>query len=105
MSNIVHLRFPVTLLGRWRSDEDDARSEYVISQRDGQLTVSAFDFIDGEPYEISNVEYDQETVTFETLMPSTGRSGQVVLKATPGATHAVQTFTFTDTAILSRLPR
>lgn len=104
MSNVVHLRIPVALLGRWRSGEDDARSEYVVSQQDGVLIVSAFDFIDGERYEISDVQYDRETLSFETLMPSTGRKGRIVLKATQEAGSAVQTFTFTDTVTLSRLP-
>lgn len=104
MNNVVHLRIPVALLGRWRSDEDDARSEYVISHRDGELIVSAFDFIDGEQYAISDVQYDRETLSFETLMPSTGRRGRIVLKATQELGCAVQTFSFTDTVTLSRLP-
>ena len=43
--------------------------------------VSAFDFVDGEQFLVTNVQCDQEMVAFDTLMPSTGRAGRVVLKA------------------------
>ncbi len=102
MSNVVHLRIPVTLLGRWRSDNEDARSEYVISHVDGALKVSGVDFVDGEEYVISGVEYDRETVSFDTLMPSTGRKGRIVLRVLAAPGRAEQTFTFTDTVELSR---
>jgi hypothetical protein len=81
MSNVVPLRIPVALLGRWRSAEEDARSEYVISHKDGALSVRGIDYVDGEEYVISGVEYDREKVSFDTLMPSTGRRGRIVLKA------------------------
>jgi hypothetical protein len=72
MSKVVHLRIPIALLGRWRSNEDDARSEYVISQEGGALRVNG---VDGEEYVISGVEYDREKVSFDTLMTSrTARS-------------------------------
>lgn len=105
MSNVVHLRVPTALLGRWRSEQDDERSEYLISHKDGELIVFAFDFVDGEQYLISNVQCDQETVTFDTLMPSTGRRGHIILKSTSEPGRAVQTFTFTDEAALTRLPK
>lgn len=102
MSNVVHLRIPAALLGRWRSDNEDARSEYIISLEEGDLRVRGIDFVDGEEYVISAVEYDRETVTFDTLMPSTGRRGRIVLRALTAAGRAEQTFTFTDTIEVSR---
>jgi hypothetical protein len=104
MSNVVHLRIPVALLGHWRSDEDDGRSEYVISQDGGDLRVSGFDFVDGEKYHISAVACDQGMVSFDTFMPSTGRRGHIVLKALPEVGRAALTFTFTDSITVSRLP-
>ena len=104
MSNVVHLRIPVALLGRWRSDEDDGRSEYVISQKDGDLHVSGYDFVDGEDYLISAVEHDRQMISFDTLMPSTGRRGRIVLRALLEAGRAELTFTFTDSTLVSRLP-
>ena len=103
MSNVVHLHVPAGLLGRWRSDNEDGRSEYVISYEDGALTVAGSDFVDGEQYLISGVEYDRDMVAFDTLMPSTGRTGRVVLRAMPAPSRAKLTFTFTDTIEMVRL--
>lgn len=102
MSNVVHLRIPVALLGRWRSDNEDGRSEYIISHEGGALKVSGIDFVDGEEYVISRIEYDRETVAFDTFMPSTGRRGRIVLRALAASGCAELTFTFTDTTEVFR---
>ncbi|POR54381.1 hypothetical protein [Bosea psychrotolerans] len=95
MNNVVYLRIPVALLGRWRSNGEDGRSEYVISHEEGLLKVRAIDFVDGEQYVVSDLEYDQNMVAFDTLMPSTGRKGHVVVRALAVPGRAEQTFTFT----------
>jgi hypothetical protein len=102
MNNVIHLRIPVALLGRWRSDNEDGRSEYVISVEDGGLKVVGLDFVDGEQYVISGVDYDRGMVAFDTLMPSTGRRGHIVFKASTTPGQAQQIFTFTDTIQVSR---
>ena len=102
MTNVVHLHIPFGLLGRWRSDNEDGRSEYHISVEGGALKVTAIDFVDGEPYEVSGLVYDRMMIAFDTLMPSTGRKGHLVLKAGSTPQRARQTFTFTDTLEMVR---
>jgi hypothetical protein len=96
MAQVVHLNFPTALLGRWRSDEDDARSEYNISIERGSVKVSGIDYLDHEQYTISNVTYDAEQVEFDTFMHSTGRQGHLVLRKSSVAGKAEMRFTFTD---------
>lgn len=102
MTNVVHLHIPFALLGRWRSDNEDGRSEYHISVEGGALKVTATDFVDGEQYEVSGVIYDRTMIAFDTLMRSTGRRGHLVLKAGSAPDRAQQTFTFTDTLEMVR---
>ncbi|KRE07527.1 hypothetical protein ASE63_22790 [Bosea sp. Root381] len=102
MTNVIHLNIPFALLGRWRSDNEDGRSEYRISVDAGALKVAAIDFVDGEPYEVSSIVYDRIMLAFDTLMPSTGRRGHLVLKAGSAPDRAQQTFTFTDTLEMVR---
>lgn len=66
------------------------------------MKVAAIDFVDGEPYEVSGIVYDRTMIAFDTLMPSTGRRGHLVLKAGPVPDRATQTFTFTDTIEMVR---
>lgn len=96
MNNVVHLDIPLTLLGRWRSGEEDGRSEYRIFVEGGALNVTGKDFVDGEPYEISGITHDRTMIAFDTLMRSTGRKGHLVLRAGSAPGRAEQTFTFTD---------
>ncbi|WP_049735013.1 hypothetical protein [Rhizobium ecuadorense] len=102
MAEIVQLNMPITLVGVWRSDEDDARSEYHIRVRDGQLLVSARDYIDGERYVVSNVSHDPQRVEFDTFMASTSRTGHVILTATGSHDRAEIRFTFTDVGFMVR---
>jgi hypothetical protein len=102
MTNVVHLHIPFALLGRWRSDDDDGRSEYNISVEGGVVKVTAIDFVDGEEYEVSGVHYDRTMIAFDTLMRSTGRKGHLVLKAGSSPDRAQQTFTFTHTLEMVR---
>lgn len=66
------------------------------------LQVTAIDFVDGEPYEVSAIIYDRTMAAFDTFMLSTGRRGHVVLKAGSVPGRAQQTFAFTDTLEMIR---
>ncbi|WP_175884272.1 hypothetical protein [Burkholderia sp. BCC0044] len=90
------------MIGTWRADEDDARSEYTVSATVNGLTVSGRDFLDGELYQISNVRWTDESVEFDTYMTSTGRHGHLVLSKLPGG-QAEMLFTFTDRCLACRL--
>src|SRR5262245_1173668 len=69
------------LIGHWRADGDDGRSEYTVRAAPSGLTVMGKDFLDGEKYEITNVTWTEQQVIFDTLIPSTGRKGHMVLTA------------------------
>ncbi|MGO8087361.1 hypothetical protein AB9E29_09530 [Rhizobium leguminosarum] len=96
MAEIFHFRFPKSLLGTWRSLEDDARSQYSVSIEKGKIVVTGEDYLDGEGYTISNITYDDDRVEFDTFMESTGRVGHLVLLATSDSGKAEMRFTFTD---------
>lgn len=102
MSNVVFLHIPTALLGRWRSEDDYNSAEYTIAVEGGGLKITAVDANDGEEFEVSCVEFDKETIKFDTLMPSTGRLAHLTLKAIPGSRRAMLTLTFTDTIKLTR---
>ena len=102
MSNVIFLHFPTSLLGRWRSEDDYNSAEYEIIVEGRGLKITAVDANDGEKFEVSRVEFDKETIKFDTLMPSTGRLAHLVLKAMPGSKHATLALTFTDTITLTR---
>ncbi|MGX1785722.1 hypothetical protein ACWIGM_03235 [Bosea sp. NPDC055332] len=102
MSNVIFLHFPTALLGRWRSEDDYNSAEYEIAVDGSGLKVTAADANDGEKFEVSGVEFDKETIKFDTLMPSTGRLAHLILKAMPGSQRAMLSLTFTDTIELTR---
>ncbi len=103
MSNITPLLSHHPLIGRWRSDEDDGRSEYVISAAPSGLSVTGRDFIDGEEFLISAVKWTENSVEFKTHMPSTGRRGHIVLIFAPSPQTVTMTYTFTDTCIAHKV--
>jgi hypothetical protein len=104
MSNVIFLHVPTALLGRWRSEDDYNSAEYKITVESGVLKITAIDANDGEEFEVSCVEFDKETIKFDTLMPSTGRVAHLALRAIPGSQRAMLTLTFTDTIELTRPP-
>lgn len=103
MAEIFHFRVPKSLLGTWRSDEDDARSQYSISIEKGKIAVSGEDYLDGEEYIISNITHDDDRIEFDTFMASTGRVGHVVLLATRDSGKAEMRFTFTDITFATKI--
>jgi hypothetical protein len=99
MAELYHLNPPTALLGKWRGEEDDARSEYRIYLEGGSLGVSGIDDLDGENYRISNITYNSESIEFDTLMPSTERQGHLVLTRMRAPDRAEMRFSFTDTTV------
>ena len=94
------------LLGTWQHrapwNGDDYLSEYVISAPQGRPEVVARDLSDGEAFVISDVSWDGSTLSFVSLMPSTGRLGVNRFKlAAPGAIES--TFAFTVMGELVRV--
>lgn len=103
MAEVIHFRFPNSLLGTWRSEEDDARSRYSVSIEKGKILVTGGDYLDGEDYVISNISYGDDRVEFDTFMASTGRSGHLVLLATRDLERAEMRFTFTDISFATKV--
>lgn len=103
MPNVTNLFAGHPLIGRWRTEEDDARTEYEISADVAGLVVAGRDYIDGESYIISDVEWSKTTVEFKTYMPSTGRRGHIVLSYLESMRSVTLTFTFTDTCMAYKI--
>ncbi|MCG7393300.1 hypothetical protein MHY87_10320 [Microvirga sp. ACRRW] len=99
MSNVTSLLSHHPLVGRWRSEEDDGRSEYIVSAAPSGLSVKGCDFIDGEEFLISDVKWTESSVEFKTHMPSTGRKGHIVLTYVQSLQTVTMTYTFTDTCV------
>ena len=78
--------FPVMehLLGIWRADEDDQRSEYEVGIRSNQIYVTGKDFIDGEEYLISNISSSEKSVSFDSIIPSTNRTAHLEIGSKDG---------------------
>ncbi len=89
------------LIGRWRADEEDGRSEYEISFDGFGLKVVAHDFYDGEPYVVSDVYFDEMSIGFVTHMQSTGRIGKCYIWF-DGA-EVLMKFTFTEFCNLTKV--
>ncbi len=68
------------LEGTWRSsepyDSDDYLCEYTISGAPDSPHVEGVDLQDGEAFVVSDIAWDGATLSFTTLMPSTGRVGR-----------------------------
>lgn len=103
MGKVTSLLSSHQLIGTWRADEDDGRSQYTVSATADGLTVSGRDFLDGEPYQISNVSWTNASVEFDTYMASTGRRGHLVLSKLPESDQVEILFTFTDRCLACKV--
>lgn len=92
-------------IGSWRHvaswDSDDYLALYVISGTADAPVVHAKDLSDDEVFVISDIRYQNGTLTFTSLMPSTQRRGINRLRLCADGSMEVQ-FTFT---VLERLER
>ncbi|SCZ10197.1 hypothetical protein SAMN02927923_04129 [Microvirga guangxiensis] len=99
MGNVTPLLSRHPLVGRWRTEEDDGRSEYTVSVVPSGLSVKGCDFLDGEEFLIWDVKWTENSVEFKTNMPSTGRRGHIVLTFVQSLQTVTMTYTFTDTCV------
>lgn len=88
------------LVGTWiEMSGVEGRSEFTVVQDGALVRVSGRDYVDGEPYEISNLFWNDRQISFNTLMRSTGRAGTHLFESLPKrATRCRSTFSFTETA-------
>lgn len=100
---IVHITSGHPLVGVWQGEEDDARAQYTISESGGGgFDVRAVDMYDGEEFDIRNVTWDGKVLTFESLMPSTGRLGVNVFRLL-SSTEVEVRFTFTEVGVWKKV--
>src|SRR4051794_16095887 len=100
-------RYEDAFVGTWVSaqpfDSDDYLVEYTISRVGSRYQVTAKDYRDGEPMEISEVKLNRGCLQFRSVMPSTGRTG--INRFTLKDSETILTeFTFTVLESLKRIP-
>jgi hypothetical protein len=71
------------LVGTWITDEEDSNAAFTISAKSGEFCVSGFCRSDGEKFEITQVEWDGETLRFVARMPSTDTSMKNAFRLRP----------------------
>jgi hypothetical protein len=91
-------------VGSWIGpDEYTSEVIYTVALVGGELSVSAVDPSDGESAEIFEIAADDSNLRFRTAWRSTGRECACVLRRLSD-TEAELTFTYTDRALLVRVP-
>ena len=60
------------LVGKWATEDEDSDAVFVFSIKDGRCEVTGYCRSDGEVFEIGDVTWDDSTLSFNALMPSTG---------------------------------
>lgn len=81
-------------VGRWKSEGDWNMSVFEVSVEKSSVVVSGIDQSSGELFVISNIVSSAEEVSFDTLMPSTGRRGRQTFRMYDG--RPVSEFVFSD---------
>ena len=71
MAKVVELRPRHPLLGTWFDPSGDSTAEFTVTFEAGVFAVSGVDASDGERFEISEVHWNGEALSFIGLMPST----------------------------------
>lgn len=86
------------LIGSWVSslphDSDDYLAKYTIGGNSAFPVVTAVDIQDGEEFQISNIAWNGQQLSFESLMPSTGRKGINRFRLSSNG-NVISEFTFT----------
>ena len=62
------------LLGRWETEDEDSAAVFYITRRQGpkgKTIVYAFDKYNGENFRVTNVCWKENSLSFETFVPST----------------------------------
>ena len=95
MANVTKLIVNHPLVGTWTSPEDTTVEFTVVSTGAG-LSVRGRDRSDGEEFEISQVSWDGETLSFTSVMPSTGHRVRHVMRALPEGKFLEHEYTLTE---------
>jgi hypothetical protein len=72
LSKSMELRADHPFVGVWVTEEEDSDASFTVSVVDGQFRIQGVCISDGEAFEINNVGWADERLSFHALMPSTG---------------------------------
>ena len=102
MAEVVNLSSASPLVGTWgSSDEAGTTVQYTISPTSSGYSVSATDTHDGELGVVSNVRFQDGTLSFHVSWPSTARTCQCRMR-TLTRDEVEFTFTYTEREHLRR---
>jgi hypothetical protein len=59
-------------IGRWVHEDEDSDAEFVITGREGEPQVVARCLSDDEQMDVQNLSWNEDGLTFETIVPSSG---------------------------------
>ena len=71
------------LVGIWITEDEDSDAAFTFSVANNRFQVSGFSRTDGEPFEITDVKWDGEALTFIACMPSTATVTKNVFRIRP----------------------
>jgi hypothetical protein len=74
------------LVGTWIAQDDDSNAAFTFSVADETFRVSGFCRSDGEAFEITDVAWDDETLSFTARMPSTNTITKNAFRVRPDGT-------------------
>lgn len=71
------------LAGIWTTENEDSNAEFSFVIEKGAFQVSGLDLSDGEKFQIEEVVWDGNALSFTATMPSTGFVSQNVFRVQP----------------------
>lgn len=71
------------LAGTWITEEEDSNAAFTISIDEQEFRVSGFCRSDGEMFDISQVEWEDNALSFVARMPSTNHTTRNVFRLRP----------------------
>ena len=71
------------LVGTWITDDEDSDAAFVIKVVKGRFVVSGFCRSDGEKFKITETRWENESLSFNALMPSTQQRSRNAFRVRP----------------------
>ncbi len=71
MAQMISILVGHPLVGTWITEDEDSNCAYVISVANNQFQISGFCRSDGEQFQITEVTWDGEELSFIARLPST----------------------------------
>lgn len=74
------------LVGTWITSEEDSNAAFIFEVSNNQFRVSGFCRTDGEQFQMSDVNWDGQALSFVALMPSTNTVSRNIFRMRPDGT-------------------